>query len=109
MGTNNYLVDSDNGPKYVSGEVLSRMPGTTTADAAVDTSVIDILSDTTSNVDDSISVSYDLSEDLDDLYAPHIVSGGNNDIIQRPRRTPREIANLGNVPQRVSRLRSGCI
>ena len=114
LGTNNYFVDSDNGPKHVSGDVMSRMSSSTTADdqsqnALINDNLNDNLSDTESNVDYSISVSSDLSDDLDDLYAPHIVGGGNNDNIVRPRRTPREIANLGNVPQRVSRLRSGRI
>ena len=114
LGTNNYIVDSDNGPKYVSGDVLSWMSGSTTADvqrsqnAEISNNLQDNLTDSDNNVDDSISVSSDLSEDLDDLYAPHVVGGGNDNIV-RPKRTPHEIANLGNVPQRVSRLRSGRI
>ena len=69
----------------------------------------DILSDTDSNQDDSMSVSSDLSEDLDELYAPHIVSGGNVENVVRNRRTPRELANLGNVLQHEFRLRLGRI
>ena len=93
---------------------MSRMSSSTTADDQLQNTLNndnlnDALSDTESNADDSISVTSDFSEDLDDLYAPHIVGGGNNDNIVRPRRTPCEIANLGNVPQRVSRLRSGRI
>ena len=109
LGTNNYLVDSDIGPKHVSGDVLSRASDTATAVTTTDTETeTELLSDTDTFEDDSISVSSDLSEDLDELYAPHIVGGGNN-IMQRPRRGQREIANLGNVPQHESRLRSGRI
>ena len=32
LGTNNYLVESDNGPKHVSGDVLSSATGSTIAD-----------------------------------------------------------------------------
>ena len=113
LGTNNYIVDSDNGPKHVSGDVLSRMSGSTTTDvqrsqnAESNNDLQDNITDTENNGDDSISVSSDLSEDLDELYAPHVVGGriANNNI--RPRRVPRELANLGNNPQRATRLRSG--
>ena len=56
---------------------------------------------------EKVIVYSDLSEDLDELYAPHIVGGriANNNI--RPRRVPRELANLGNNPQCATRLRSG--
>ena len=114
LGTNNYLVDSDNGPKHVSGDVLSRVSETTTP---VPTADIDNNHPTAIIIqDDNVSVSSDLSEDLDDLYAPRVVGGGDNDVnglhhdnVLRHRRGQREIANLGNVPQNLSRLRSGRI
>ena len=88
---------------------MSRLSGTATANTIADTTETEILSDTASIEDDSISVSSDISEDLDELYAPHVVGGGNNDIIQRLRLGQPKIANLGNVPQRVSHIRSGHI
>ena len=114
LGTNNYLVDSVNGAKHMSGDIISKVLSSTTADDHIQNTVNndninDILSDTDSSQDDSMSVSSDLSEDLDELYAPHIVSGGNVDSIVRNRRTPHELANLGNVQPREFPLRSGCI
>ena len=65
---------------------------------------------TSSNSDDSESISSDLSEDIDDLYAPHIVGERNiNNNVRPRRRVPREVANLGNFPQSATRLRSGRI
>ena len=106
LGTNNYLVNSDNGPKHVSGDVLSWVSETVTA---VPTADIDTNHPEAVTVeDDNVSVSSDLSEDLDDLYAPHIV-GGDNNVVQRHRRGQREIDNLGSVPQNLSHLQSGRI
>ena len=105
LGTNNYLVNSDNGPKHVSGDVLSRVSETATAVPTADIDTNHPEAVTVEN--DNVSVSADLSDDLDDLYAPHIVGGDNN--VQRHRRGQREIANLGSVPQNLSRLRSGRI
>ena len=49
--------------------------------------------------DDNVSVYSDISEGMDDIYAPHIGGGnGDNNLIQRHRRGHREIANLRNVP-----------
>ena len=105
LGTNNYLVNSDNGPKNVSGDVLLQVSETATAVPAAD---IDKNHPEAVTVeDDNVSVSSDISEDLDDLYAPHIVGGDNN--VQRHRHGQREIVNLGSVPQNLSGLRSGRI
>ena len=117
LGTNNYLVESGNGPKHISGDVMSRR----TAAAAVDArdSQIDSRNNnndlhdnlgTSSISDDSESISSDLSEDIDDLFAPHIVGERNfNNNVRPRRRVPREVANLGNFPQSATRLRSGRI
>ena len=52
-----------------------------------------------------------LSDDFDDLIAPQFLGGADNvnNIVQRNRRGQREVANLGNAPQNLSRLRSGRI
>ena len=107
LGTNNYLVNSDNRPKHVSGDVLSRVSETATAvpTADIDRNHPEAVTDE----DDNVSVSSDETDlSLEDLYAPHIV-GGDNNVVQRHRRGQREIANLGSVPQNLSRLRSGRI
>ena len=104
LGTNDYLVNSDNGPKHVSGDVLLRVSETATAVPAADIETNHPEAVTVE--DDNVSVSSDLSEDLDDLYAPHVV-GGDNNVVQRHRRGQHEIANLGSVPQHLSCLRSG--
>ena len=44
---------------------------------------INIISDTDSLQDDSISDSSDLLEDLDKVKAPHIVGGGDNNIFNK--------------------------
>ena len=62
LGTNNYLVDSDNGPKHVSGDILSRMSSPTTADvqrsqiAESNNNLQDNITDTKNNRDDSVEV-----------------------------------------------------
>ena len=56
--------------------------------------------------DDIVSVYSDRSKGMDDIYVPQVV-GGNDDMLQRPRRGRREVANLGNQPQDLPRLRSG--
>ena len=112
LGTNNYLVDSVNGVKHVSGDVMSKVTSSTAADDKIQTTVNnDNLNDDndTEILSDTESVDSDLSEDLDDLYAPHIVSGGNVENVVRNRRTPSELADLGNASPRASRLRSGRI
>ena len=102
LGTNNYLVDSVNGVKHVSGDVMSKVTSSTAADDRILSSVND--DNNTEILSDTESVDSDLSEDLDDLYAPHIVSGGNVENVVRNRRTPRELADLGNASPRASRL-----
>ena len=62
--------------------------------------------DNVSIEDDNVSMYSDISEGMDDIYAPH-VGGDNNNMLQRPRRGRREVANLGNQPQDLPRLRSG--
>ncbi len=103
LGTNNYLVESDNGPKHVSGDVMSRV-----SDTALTAGVDMNHPDDVTVEDDNVSVHSDISEGMDDIYAPHVGGGiGDNNVIQRHRRGYREIANLGNLPQNLPRLRSG--
>ena len=109
LGTNNYLVLSDNGPKHVSGDVMSRtsqpLPATIVTDP-IETINLDI----TDN-GDNVSIASEFSDDFDELIAPQIVGGADNvnNVVQRNRRGQREVANLGNVPQNLTRLRSGRI
>ena len=106
LGNNNYLVMSDNGPKHVSGDVLSRdaaEPATAPVDTVDENPVID---------DDTISVLSDISEDFDEIYALPNAGGVNNDIQNvrnHCRRGQREIAGLGPAPLPMPRLRSGRI
>ena len=101
LGTNNYLVESDNGSKHVSGDIMSRVSEIAQR-AGEDT----IHPDNDTIEDDNVSVYSDISEGMDDIYAPHVV-GGNDNMLQRPRRGRREVANLGNQPQNLPRLSSG--
>ena len=109
LGTNNYLVLSDNGPKHVSGDVMSRAaqpPPATTTTAPIET----INPDITDN-EDNVSITSEFSDDFNELIAPQMLGGADNvnNIVQRNRRGQREVANLGNAPQNLSRLRSGRI
>ena len=102
LGTNNYLVLSDNGAKHVSGDVMSKsaVQATAVPTASVDRNQVEVLLD-----DDNVSVSSELSEDSDDGLVPHggiIVNNNDN----QARRGHREVANLGVAPQ-MPRLRSG--
>ena len=112
LGTNNYLVNSDNGRKHVSGDVMSRVVETATAVPAA-TPELDRNNPATVAVeDDNISVSSSDSDSSEfsgfsNIYAPHI--GGDNIAVQRQRRVQREIARLGNAPHNLSRTRSGRI
>ena len=100
LGTNNYLVISDNGPKHVSGDVMSSM-----AKPAAAVPADDIDGNHDDNVlldDDHSSVVSDQSEDLEDNYLPPANINNNlnnvNNIVNRNRRGQREVANLGPTP-----------
>ena len=114
FGTNNYLVLSDNGPKHVSGDVLSSSVEPATAIVGVDkNATVDIDGnhpEAAAIEDDTVSVSSDLSEDLDDMNVPQFVRTDNlNNVVNHYRRGQREVASLGPAPYPMSRLRSGRI
>ena len=98
LGTNNYLVLSDNGPKHVSGDVMSRSAAVAPADD------IDRNHNEAVVVDDDVSVSSDLSEDFDDHDMPPTNDVRNNgfnnlnNVVNQNRRGQREVANLGRTP-----------
>ena len=111
LGTNNYLVFSDNGPKHVSGDVMSRAAQPAAVAPADD--IDRNHNDTVVVDDDNSSVVSDQSEDFDDYF----ISPANNDIrnnnfnnlnnvVNQNRRGQREVLNLGPAPQ-LPRLRSG--
>ena len=109
LGTNNYLVLSDNGPKHVSGDVMSSAVEPATAAPADD--IDGNHQEAAAIEDDTVSVSSDLSEDFDDIYVPRFVGGTDNlnNVVNRCRRGQREVASLGPAPHPMSRLRSGRI
>ena len=109
LGTNNYLVNSDNGSKHVSGDNMSMIPKVReekTADGIdrnnIENEVVD---------EDNESVTSELSDDFDEL-PPNNMHIANNNLqnlnnnLNQPRRGQRELINLGQVP-RLPRLRSG--
>ena len=98
---------SDNGPKHVSGDVMSRARQTA---AATPTDDIDRNHNEAVAVDDdNVSVSSDLSEDFDDIYVLCLVGGNDNlnNVVNHNRRGQCEVANLSPAPHLMSRLRSG--
>ena len=107
LGTNNYLVLSDNGFKHVSGDVMSRAASVkpdvaSPAAAGAPVAAVDNVDDDIFVNDDNLSVTSDASEDLD-LPNSYV---NNNVRINNNRRGQRELNNLGPV-QNLSRLRSG--
>ena len=115
LGTNNYLVISDNGTKHVSGDVMSRAAQVGAAVESVDDIDNDIVIEDGVLDDDMCSVKSGMSEDIDLLPTNSNVANNSNnlnnlnnlnDIGNQPRRGQRELINLGQVPQ-LPRLRSG--
>ena len=105
LGTNNYLVLSDNGTKHVSGDVMSRAAQPTAVEppAAAEDNV-----DSNTIVDeDNVSVVSDLSEDLESPNTHNYDDNVNNNVIDNNviRRGPRMLNDLG--PMQSPRLRSG--
>ena len=112
LGTNNYLVLSDNGYKHVSGDVMSHAarvkPDAVSPAAAAagqpaePAAAVDDVDDDNFVNNDNLSITSDASEDLDmpNSYVNNNVRINNN------RRGQRELNNLGPV-QNLSRLRSG--
>ena len=105
LGTNNYLVISDNGTKHVSGDNMSARappPPTTPLAPAISTDQVD-----SNTEDDNLSIYSDLSEDLEMPNTPTYNNNNNNVNNHNPhRRGQRELNNLLPV-QSLSRLRSG--
>ena len=104
LGTNNYLVISDNGAKHVIGDVMSRaaQPSADAPPAAA----VDNIDDNAVIDGDNLSVVSDVSEDLE---LPNTHNNYNNNVINENnnRRGPRELNDLGPVYH--PRLRSGRI
>ncbi|CAL4061487.1 unnamed protein product, partial [Meganyctiphanes norvegica] len=107
LGTNNYLVLSDNGPKHVSGDVMSRSVQPAAVAPADD---IDRNHNETVVVDDdNVSVASVISDESD-FDIPIVTRNGNfnnlNNVVNQNRRGQREVLNLGPAPL-LPRLRSG--
>ena len=108
LGTNNYIVMSDNGAKHVSGDVMSSRAASHAAQPSADASpaaAVDNIDETAVVDDDNLSIMSDISEDLE---LPNTNNNYNNNVINvnNNRRGCRELNNLGPV-QNLSRLRSG--
>ena len=112
LGTNNYIVISDNGSKHVSGDCMStRAAKKQSADAPLPPATAITADNIDDNIvidDDNLSIYSDNSEDLelpnasfnDNLNNNNVNNNNNN------RRGQRELNNL--LPaQSLSRLRSG--
>ena len=109
LGTNNYLVISDNGTKHVSGDNLSRA-----VESGNDIDKNIIIEDEVPD-DDTSSVHSDMSDGLASLPSNSNVANNVNNFnnlnnlvnnLNQPRRGQRELNSLGEVP-RLPRLRSG--
>ena len=110
LGTNNYIVISDNGSKHVSGDCMSARAAKPTADAPLapaTATTADNIDENTVMDDDNLSIISDISEDLEMPNAP-FNNNNNNNVINNNnnRRGQRELNNLLPV-QSLSRLRSG--
>ena len=107
LGTNNYLVNSDNGPKHVSGDVMSRAPQPTAVEPTAD--VDENIDDTVVIDDDNSSVVSDESDDFELSPVNNNIRNNNlnnvNNVVNN-RRGQREVLSLGPAPV-LPRLRSG--
>ena len=109
VGTNNYIVQSDNGAKHVSGDVMSaRTVSSATSTPPADATATDDNLDNNSTIDDdNLSI---LSDDSEDFELPDAYPNNNNNVNNvnnnNHRRGLRELNNLGPI-QNLSRLRSG--
>ena len=113
LGTNNYLVSSDNGSKHVSGDVMSKAAQSTATDMAIPADADENAEDTVVLDDDNSSVVSEESDfELESVHNIPLNNNLNNNIVQNPnvnnRRGQREILNLGPAPL-LPRLRSGRI
>ena len=119
LGTNNYIVISDNGGKHVSGDNMSPRapyPAPKPADAPLAPAAAVTADDLDSNSvidDDNLSTISDTSEDLDMPTQPLYINQNDDNALNDPvipaRRGMRELNNLIPAPQAASRLRSGRI
>ena len=112
LGTNNYLVISDNGTKHVSGDVMSRAAQVGAEAETADDIDRNLIEDEVLD-DDNGSVISDMSDDFDDMPPSNMNVANNNinnlnNVINQNRRGQRELLNLGPVP-RLTCLRSGRI
>ena len=107
VGTNNYIVQSDNGVKHVSGDVMSpRAASSATLPPADATAAADNLDNNSIIDDDNLSI---LSDESEDFELPDTQPNNNNNVINvnnnnNNRRGNRELNNLG-PNQILSRLR----
>ena len=109
LGTNNYIVISDNGSKHVSGDCMSsRAAKKQPADAPLPpaTAITDNIDDNIVIDDDNLSIYSDNSEDLELPNATFNDNINNNNVNRNNRRGQRELNNLLPI-QSLSRLRSG--
>ena len=113
LGTNNYIVISDNGGKHVSGDCMSTRAPPKPADVPLAPATADTVDNIDNNDvidDDNLSTISDISEDLDLPTTPFYYNHNNEDAINDPvipaRRGMRELNNL-LPPQANTRLRSG--
>ena len=114
LGVNNYLVMSDNGPKHVSGDCMSRDRGQQPASAGAARApgtppTVDRLDDDSVIGDDVSSVMSDTSDDLD-LVVGSPGSLRDNLFVLNPNNQnvagQREVRNLGSQQVLPVRLRS---
>ena len=106
VGTNNYIVQSDNGAKHVSGDVMSaRAASSATLPPADATAAADNFDENSIIEDDNLSI---LSDESEDFELPETHHNNNNNVnnVNNNRRGLRELNNLGPI-QNLSRLRSG--
>ena len=102
LGTNNYLVMSDTGPKHVSGDNMSRAVAQPSADQPAEPADGNS-NDTVVVEDDNLSI---ISEESVELPIAHNNVNYNVNNANNNRRGRRELNNLGPV-QNLPRLRSG--
>ena len=102
MGRNDFLVETENGNKHVSGDVLSHIPEIVNRPVGGS-----IDNEDGEDLESITSAGSDMSEDLEDIITPlnNADPYGNNLRFRRSRR--REIDQLDRSGVSLPRLRSG--
>ena len=105
LGNNTYLADCGNGPKHVSGDLISKVSGTSGRDIGGDDSMTQEIGQEDLLEDDNMSISSESSigSKKNNLHNVHNLAPQINNRVHRKRR--RQVDRLGRIEANLPRLR----